>query len=359
MASTSNTYLFGVNTQLDDLFREAFERIGILGNDITPLQVQSAIMSGNLELSSWPGKGLNLWLVRREMFDVFPLQPIYQLPVNTVRVLEVSATTPLRLLNGTAASNAGGAPENCFNPNTAVGCTQNAPNGNISYDYGLNQAHSVMYVGVAPLQAATYTLSIDYSFDNVNWVEAYLTPQQAYVGGRTTWFVVQNALNARAWRIRETNGGTLAIQQIYFSQANNAGQGDRLMNALSRSEYMSIATKQTTSYPSGYYFDQTIKPTMILWPVPPPATISSATNILYTNYQYAQDITQMHQNAQIPQRFYDALVAGLSSRLAMKFMPDRYMLMRQIADDAYRNAANTDFENVTIRFDPDLSAYSG
>src|SRR5574338_1276485 len=109
MALTSNTYQFGNNTQLDDLFREAYERIGVLGNEQSPLNIQSAIMSANLELSSWPGRGLNLWLVQRQMFTIYPNQPIYTLPLNTVRVLEVAATTPLRLnTGGTAASSNGG-----------------------------------------------------------------------------------------------------------------------------------------------------------------------------------------------------------------------------------------------------------
>jgi hypothetical protein len=87
-ATTSNTYLFGTNTQLDDLFRDAFERIGIIGNEQVALHVQSAIMSSNLELSSWPGRGLNLWLVQKRMIGLYPNQPTYTLPVNTVRILE-------------------------------------------------------------------------------------------------------------------------------------------------------------------------------------------------------------------------------------------------------------------------------
>src|ERR1700735_203542 len=125
MVSTSNTYQFGVNTQLDDLFRDAFERIGIVGNDQTPLQVQSAIMSANLELSSWSGRGLNLWMVQQQMFSLYPNQPIYQLPLNTIRVLEVVATQPQRLNTGGTASSSlpvtVGSAANCFNPAQTAG----------------------------------------------------------------------------------------------------------------------------------------------------------------------------------------------------------------------------------------------
>ncbi len=358
MASLSNSYLFGSNTQLDDLFREAYERIGIIGNEQTPLQVKSAIMSANLELSSWPGRGLNLWLVRREMFSIYPNQPIYTLPPYTVRVLEVTATQPIRLNSGgTASSTAGGNASNCFDSTQTAGCVQNAANGSIGYDYGLDNSNSILYVGITPLAPSTYTLTVEYSFDTVNWTPVYTAPTQLYPSQQITWFVIENSLNARAWRITEKGGATLAIQQIYFDQPSNVGTGDRLLSSLSRSEYMAIATKMNTGFPSGYYFDQNIPPTITLWPVPTVPT--SQTNILYTNYRYAQDITQMFQNAEVPQRFYDALVAGIAARLSMKFAPDRYQFMKAEAADAYAVAAKTDFENVTLRFDPDFTAYGG
>lgn len=359
-ATTSNTYTFGTNTQLDDLFREAYERIGIIGNDQTPLNVQSAIMSANLELSSWPGRGLNLWLIQRMMFSIYPNQPIYTLPISTVRILEVTATQPARLNSGgLATSSAGGNAANCFDPNQVAGCVQTIANGNIAYDYGLGNTNSILYVGVTPLAQSEYTLAVDYSFDNINWFTIYTAPTQTYFANQIIWFVIEKSLNARAWRIRETGDEILKIQQIYFDQPTNVGTGDRLLSALSRSEYMAIATKMNTGFPSGYYFDETITPTLILWPVPASNNPPGPTNILYTNYRYAQDVTQMFQNAEVPQRFYDALVAGLTARLAMKFAPDKFQMMKVEAAEAYQIAAATDFENVTLRFDPDFTQFGG
>lgn len=358
MATTSNSYTFGTNTNLDDLFRESFERIGIIGNEQTPLHIQSAIMSANLELSSWPGRGLNLWLVQQMMFSIYVGQPTYSLPINTVRVLEVAAIQPIRLnTGGTPASSSGGNAGNCFDPNQSGGCTQIAPNGNISYDYGSTKSYSILYVGITPLNNSTYTLVVEYSFDNATWTPVYTAPSQTYPANQITWFVIEQSLNARAWRIRETAGATLAIQQIYFNQPTTFGTGDRLLQSLSRSEYIAIPTKLSQGFPSGYYFNQILPPTITLWPTPP--VNNTQTNILYTNYSYAQDITKMFQTAQIPQRFYDALVAGITARLAMKFAPDKLQIMEAKANEAYEIAAKTDFENVTLRFEPDFNSYSG
>lgn len=315
-------------------------------------------MSANLELSSWPGKGLNLWLVKREMFTLIPNQPIYTLPLNTVRILEVAATQPLRLNSGgTAFTTQGGNAGNCFDPTTTAGCIQTAPNGSIGYDYGAGNSNSILYIGVTPLNFSTYSLKIEYSFDNVNWITAYTPPSQSFVPTQISWFVVEYAVNARSWRITETNGATLEIQQIYFSQPTNVGVGDRFLQALSRSEDMSISTKMNTGYPSGYYFDQIIPPTITMWPVPSAQALSAQTTILYTNYRYAQDITAMFQAAQVPQSFYDALISGIAVRLALKFAPDKFPSLKQEAQEAYQIAKGTDFENVTIRFQPDFNSY--
>ena len=192
-------------------------------------------------------------------------------------------------MGGMAFSTAGGSAGNCFDPNQTAGCTQTAPNGSIGYDYGIHTTNSILYVGITPLATATYTLTVQYSFDMVNWTNVYIAPSQSYPAYQTTWFVVEQSLNARAWRITETGGATLAIQQIYFSQPSNAGVGDRLLTALSHSEWMSLSTKMnTTPSPSGYYFNQStlapsLSPTITLWPVPGPLTPSTQNNILYTN----------------------------------------------------------------------------
>lgn len=372
MVPTSNSYQFVNNTQLDDLFRDAYERIGIVGNDIIGLHIPSAIMSANLELSSWPGRGINLWLIQKHIFSIVKNQAIYTLPQYTVRVFDVVSTAPVRLNKGGIAFSidqnggpAGGNPSNCFDPSQTGGCIQTVPNACIGYDYGNGNTFSIYYVGVTPLSTSIYTLTVQYSFDMVNWTTIYVAPKQTYPAYQTTWFVIEQTLNARAWRITENDGKILAIQQIYFSQPTNTGISDKVLGILSHSEWMSLPLKMNNNgsgTASSYYFNQSTPgplslPTLTLWPVPGPSNISQ-THIFYTNYRYAQDITQLYQNVEVPQRFYDALVAGIAARLSLKFAPDRYQMLLADASVAYQNAANTDYENVPIRFLPDFSCYN-
>lgn len=358
---TSNTYTFGTNTQIDDLLRESYERIGIIGNELTGYQVQSFLMSANLELTEWMGKGPNSWMRKRMMLTLYQNQPIYQLPVNITQVVDVVAIQPTRLNTGGNPGSSGvasGSVANVFNPNILTGCTLNGPNGWISYDYGISNTNSILYVGVIPLSNnSTYTLNVQYSFDNTNWTTIYQAPSQVYNANQITWFVIENALNARSWRIIETGGATLSISQLIFAQPNTSGSGDRYLTALSYTEWMQIASKMTQSYPSSYFFNTQIQPTITLWPVPN----QSYTALLYTAYRYPQDVTQLFGEFELPRRFYEALVAGISYRLACKLSdgnPNLIQRLKADRDESFAIAANTDETNVMLRFNPDFSPFT-
>jgi hypothetical protein len=203
--------------------------------------------------------------------------------------------------------------------------------------------------------AQVYKLDVDYSFDNVNWITLYQAQSQTFNSNQIGWLVIPNPLNARAWRIRETNGAVLDIQQLYFAQPINNGQGDRALTSLSYTEWMQVANKMTTSMPSGYFFDSQIQPTITLWPVPN----QNYTGLLYSAYFYPQDVTNLFNQFDIPQRFLEALTAELAYRLAQKFATDNVDLLtmlKQEKDEKFQTAAiGTDYTNVNLSFRPNFS----
>ena len=387
--STSGTYNFGDNTELDDLIREAYERIGIIGNLESGLHLQSALLSGNLELATWPGKGLNLWMITQEMIGLQPNQPTYVLPKHTVRVLEVVASRPVVLTDSAIGSSLSSATDfgdaaNCFNPlNTDGWGSTDGVGAYIGWNFGTTiTPPSVFYVGILPFSAgdtANQKLVVEYASGDLNtWTVAYTSQVMDMPYNQTKWLVIENTLNAQAWRIRKIGGSsaTLAVQQLYFCQPANTGAGDVMLGALSRSQWMSLSNKMVgaslasllpppnqntlvtvggSSQPSGFYFNEKIPPTITLYPVP----LNTYTVLYYTNYRYCQDLKALFNNVEVPPRFYDALVAGLSARLATKFAPDKYPLMASQAQEAYAYGAKTDFENVPLNMNPDFTAYGG
>lgn len=363
--ATSNTYDFGTNTQIDDLIRESFERIGIIGNDFTGLQIQSAIMSANLELTSWQGKIPLQWTRKRFMTSLLINQPTYLLPETITRVIDmVAIQTQSMNTGGTAASSAGGNAANCFDPNSTAGCIQVSANGNISYDYGAGNLQALPYFGITALPNADpstmpqYTIAIDYTLDGNLWQTGLLTPLTDYAPNSTVWWVMENNILAQAYRIRETGGQTLRIQSIYLAQPTTTGSGDRAMLPLSYTEWMQIPIKNAQGFPSSYFFNAQISPYMNLWPILGPAPVSNQYNaLLYTAYRYTQDVFALFNEFEIPQRFYDALVAGIAARLAMKFAPERRDMMKSEAMEAFANATLTDQTPITMRFQPDFNIW--
>jgi hypothetical protein len=369
--STSNSYVFGTNTQIDQFFREAFERVGIEGNKISQPLVTSAQMSANLALSSWMGKGPNTWMRKRGLINLYSNQSTYQLPTNITYIVDVIAIQPYRLnSDGFAISStvAAGSASNVFDPYATAGCTLATTNGYIGYDYGTSVSNSIFYVGVQALNNnSSYTLAVDYSFDGINWITIYNGQTVIYNSNQIIWIVVENALNAQYWRIRETKNAILSINQLYFSQPVNNGQGDRALSAYSYTEYMQIANKQTpssgagSSAASGYFFNSQINPYIALYPVPN----GTYSGLLYTAYFYPQDVTNLFNEFDLPQRFLDAMVADLAYRLASKPVifkltntemdPNLILRLQQDRDQAFNLAAITDESNFTLKMTPDFN----
>jgi hypothetical protein len=338
--ATSGTFTFG-STINDQFIIDAYERCGILPDIITAEQVQSAQRSLNLLLSEWINHGLNLWTVKQSMLNLIPNQTAYVLPYPTSDVLEATIRTSQRNLGGIAFSSAGGNPQNAFDNNANTACTQTAPDGYISYNYGNGLQYAIAMVGVQSNATLIYTLTFEYSNDNITWLTAYTPPAQTFNAGINIWFVVPVPTLGQYFRVRELGGATLNIQELYFNTTLN----DVPITRISRSEYISLPQKNQTGRPSSFWVDRQINPVIYLWPTP----ILPYNNLYYTRIELIQDIGAMTNMADIPQRFYEALIAGLAVKLAVKYMPDRLAHLKPEADQAFDKAAQEDSERVPLR----------
>src|SRR5271154_3719487 len=103
MPTTSGTYNFQ-SVQVEILIRDAFERIGILGEFTEPLKLDSARRSINFLLLSWMDKTINLWTLQSAYLGLITGQRQYTLPPTVSNVIQANLRTSTRQLNGTAAS---------------------------------------------------------------------------------------------------------------------------------------------------------------------------------------------------------------------------------------------------------------
>lgn len=340
--STSGTYSFG-SPQSEQIIRDAYERIGIDPSLLTEKQINSAQRSINFILQEWVNKGNNLWTIRRGMIGLIPNQNTYNLPLGLIDIKTAALRTSIRNLGGTAFSSAGGTASNAFDGNPATACTQTAPNGYISYNWGI-ATYAISMVGVQSNATLNYTLVCETSNDNVTWTNALSIPIQSYPAGNLQWFVIPVPTQASYFRVRETGGATLNIQELYF----NTSISDTLITRISEFEYTSILNKSSfTSRPSSFYVDRQITPVIYLWPTP-----NSSYNNLYFSYWCAlQDVGSQQNNAEVPARFLEPLCAALAFKLAVKegLPSDRVQMLGSLAESAYHTAGQEDRERVPLR----------
>lgn len=130
---------------------------------------------------------------------------------------------------------------------------------------------------------------------------------------------------------------------------------DRSIYPISRSEYATYPTKSLQAFPTVFWFDRLISPTITLWPTPDG-------NGPYTLYYYRvrqiQDANYINgQNIEIPYLWLDAFTAGLAYRLARIYAPQLEGQRKTDADEAWQIAATQNVENINLVISPGLSSY--
>jgi hypothetical protein len=334
---TSGTYNFQ-SIQIELLIREAFENIGIFGEFVESQKLDSAKRSIDLLMLEWMSKSVNLWTLEYDYMPLVTSQAQYTLPEPISDIVQINLRTSTRQLNGTPASSAGNAAY-AFDGNPNTYCDAGV-NGNISYDYGAGVTQQINFVGITSQTTTLYTLLVESSSDTMAWTTLFTIPAQTFTAGINVWFDILTPINTRAYRIRETNGSTLSIQELYFN--NNIY--DMPISEVSREEYFTYPNKQLQGRPSVYYINRLITPILYIWPVP-----NSYYNCIQVNYkEMIQDAGNYTNTLQIPARFYPALVNGLSWKLAIKFNPQMAQMFQAEYEKSFNIATVEDSENTPI-----------
>lgn len=352
MPSTSGTYNFQ-SIEVELIIREAYERIGILGEFVEPQKLESARRSINFLLLEWMDKSLNLWTLRGAYLGLVPGQRQYTLASTVENIVQVNLRTSTRQLNGVAQTNTantydnlgGGVANNAFDGNLATSCIQTVQDGNISYDYGVGNTQYVTFFGITSGALLTYELVVESCpLDPTNlasWTPLLTLPSMQYLAGTTYFYDIPTPVNARAYRVRGINNSpNLNLAEIYFS--NNTF--DFTLSDVSRHEYYTYPNKYLVSRPSVYYLDRQITPILNIWPTP-----SINYNCLFYSYkQMMQDAGLYTNTIEIPARLYPALLWGLSWQLALKYNPQIADMLEGRYEQAFNSATIEDSESVDI-----------
>jgi hypothetical protein len=148
------------------------------------------------------------------------------------------------------------------------------------------------------------------------------------------------------------DGNTIMVLDAYTTTSSGI---DRVIMPISRTEYASYPNKTQQGFPTSYWFDRLVSPTLTLWPVPDG---SSATILKYYRVRQVQDANlQNGENVEVPYRWLEAFADGLTYRLARIWQPQMAVALKGQADESYQIAADQDVEAVPTYISPMLSGY--
>lgn len=129
---------------------------------------------------------------------------------------------------------------------------------------------------------------------------------------------------------------------------------DRIILPISRTEYASYPNKAQQGFPTTFWFDRLISPTVTLWPVPD----GSQTSLKYYRVRRLQDSDlQNSQQPEIPYLWLEAFADGLTYRLARIWAPQLAPALKAQSDESYEIAAQQGVEQAQQYISPQLSGY--
>lgn len=147
---------------------------------------------------------------------------------------------------------------------------------------------------------------------------------------------------------------TVVILDAYISTTNGGLTTDRIILPISRTEYASYPNKSQQGFPTTFWFDRLLSPTVTVWPVPD----GTQTSLKYFSVLRIQDANMNGtEQVDIPPIWLEAFAYGLAQRLAIIWSPDKAIAMKSIADEAYNIAAAQNVETAQQYISPQISGY--
>lgn len=129
---------------------------------------------------------------------------------------------------------------------------------------------------------------------------------------------------------------------------------DRIILPVSRTEYASYPNKAQQGFPTTFWFDRLLSPTVTLWPVPD----GTQTSLKYYRVVRLQDANMSGtENIDIPPIWLEAFAYGLAQRLALIWAPDKVVALKPMADEAYNIASSQNVETANQYISPQISGY--
>jgi hypothetical protein len=311
------------------VMENAFRRCRVRPEMITAEYVSVANDQLYLLLSDLANMGAPLWCIEKQILPLYDGVGYITLDTKVVDILN-SNLRQLQTVTGT---------------NTTTATTR-------TIDFG--GATFVTTVGVK-WSAAAVPIALERSVDGIVWTTIQ-TETPIAVAGEWTWYDLESSVATEFFRVRATSG-SLNFLEIYTGNTPT----EIPLARMNRDDYTNLPNKSFQSNrPLQFWYDRLIpNPVMRLWPVPNSGAITS--QIVLWVQRYIMDVGTMTQQVEVPQRWYEAIVAMLASKLALEIAEvetSLIPLLDQKANVALYTAQAEERDNSPMMMAPNIAVYT-
>ena len=264
----------------------AFRRCRLPAQTITSEMQDYALDSLYLLLSELANTKTPSWCIERLVLPLYENQPIVELPLGTVDVLNLNYLTP-QILSGTVVSTIHEYWVDFETPTVVnnVGIEWAAASVDLTFQGGYYDAYNVL-----------------------QWVTVG-TQTTTAVAGQITWSDIDAALPYQFFRIT-------SVDAFYYENVTLGNMPQEIpLGVLNRDQYVEQSNKTFPGRPTSYWFQRDIpKPVLHIWPAPNQA--AEQAQLIVWRQRQIMDTQNLQQDVEVPQRWLEAIVNGLASKVA-------------------------------------------
>jgi hypothetical protein len=323
-SGTISTTTFNTNKVVD----HAFRRCRVTAQRVTAEMQDIATDCLYLLLSELASSKTPSWCIEKLILPFYQGQPDVILPLGTEEVLNANYRS-LQQVTG---------------PETFTSTV---------YKVNFGTFTQVSTVGIKWLAAAV-PVTFAVSDDNITWTNVEVQTTTASTG-QWTWTDITPASARKYFRIT-ANSGTLAYETIYLGNTPT----EIPFGVLNRDSYVAQSNQIFQGRPTTYWFQRDInQPIMHLWPAPNPT--AEYAQLIVWRHRQIMDVGTLQQELEIPQRWYDAIVMKLASRLALEIDivdPSMIQLLTPLAENSLRIAWDGDNDGSSTTIQPMIGYYT-
>lgn len=305
----------------------AFRRCRLPAQAISGEMQQYALESLSLFLSDLANVKTPSWCIDKLILPFYENQPIVELPVGTVEVLNANYRV-LQLLEGTV---------------TFTGT---------NYTVGFEDQTVVTTVGVK-WSDDSVPLTFQVSTDGVAWTTVGGSEAIASAG-EITWTDISAALAYNFFRITST--ATINASDVTLG---NMPQ-EIPFGVLNRDTYVNQSNKVFPGRPNSFWFQRDIpQPVMHIWPAP--FVAAEQAQLIVWRHRHIMDTENLRQDVEIPQRWLTAIVDGLAAKVAAETPAvdiNLIPMLEQKATMSVQRAWDGDNDGSPIYINPGIGCYT-